>query len=94
MIRQLRTAARIVTLAGGVLAIPAVKASAQQSQPAPQAPAPAPRKHHSVAKGAVVGALGGHMTHHRHGALAGAAIGAEVQHHRNKKAMKAEKPSH
>jgi hypothetical protein len=32
----------------------------------------------------VVGAVAGHMTHRKHGTLLGAAVGAEVQHHRNK----------
>ncbi len=54
--------------------------------------AQAPAKHHSVLKGAVAGAVAGHMTHRRHGGLIGAAVGAEVQHHRNKKAARAARP--
>lgn len=45
-------------------------------------------KHHSLAKGAAVGAVGGHMVGKGH-AKAGAAAGALVQHHKNKKAEKA-----
>ncbi len=44
-------------------------------------------KHHSLAKGAVVGAVGGHYVGKGH-AKAGAATGALVQHHKNKKAAK------
>ena len=54
---------------------------------AQQAPPPKP-KHHSVVKGAAVGAVAGHMTHRKHGAVVGAVVGAEVQHHRNKVAKK------
>jgi hypothetical protein len=36
----------------------------------------------------MAGAVAGHMTHRKHGALLGAAVGAEVQHHRNKVANK------
>ena len=38
--------------------------------------------HHSVLKGALVGAAAGHVAGHH--ALAGAAVGALVQHERNK----------
>jgi hypothetical protein len=44
-------------------------------------------KHHSLAKGAAVGAVGGHYVGKGH-AKAGAATGALVQHHKNKKAEK------
>lgn len=82
MVRKVRNTLTSLAFAGGsLLLVPAL--SAQQVQQAPVHP-----KHHSVLKGAAVGAVGGHMTHHRHGALVGAAIGAEVQHHRNKKAEK------
>ena len=57
--------------------------AAQATQAAPQA------KHHSALKGALVGAAAGHMAGHH--AVAGGVIGAMVQHHRNKKAMKAAK---
>lgn len=74
-----------MSLAGSALFLaPALPAGAQQAQTQTQVQAPV--KHHSVLKGAAVGAVAGHFTHHRHGALIGAAIGAGVQHHRNKKA--------
>ena len=44
-------------------------------------------KHHSLAKGAAAGAVGGHFVGKGH-AKSGAAAGALVQHHRNKKAEK------
>ncbi|MCA1826407.1 MAG: hypothetical protein ABR567_11740 [Myxococcales bacterium] len=44
-------------------------------------------KHHSLAKGAAVGAVGGHFVGKGH-AKAGAAAGALYQHHKNKKAEK------
>jgi len=44
-------------------------------------------KHHSKAKGAVVGGVAGHMVGGKKGAVAGAAVGAGVQHHKNKKAQ-------
>jgi hypothetical protein len=44
--------------------------------------------HHSKAKGAVVGAVAGHMVAGKKGAVAGAAIGAERQHMKNKKATR------
>jgi osmotically inducible lipoprotein OsmB len=56
---------------------------ASQSQPAP--------KHHSKAKGAVVGGVGGAVVGGKKGAAVGAAGGALVQHHKNKKAEKAAK---
>lgn len=42
-------------------------------------------KHHSKAKGAVVGGVAGHVVVGKKGAVAGAAAGAAVQHHKNKK---------
>jgi len=48
----------------------------------------APEKHHSKAKGAVVGGAGGAVVGGKKGAVAGAAGGALVQHHKNKKAQK------
>ena len=47
-----------------------------------------PEKHHSLLKGAAAGAVGGHFVGKGH-AKSGAAVGALVQHHRNKKAEKA-----
>ncbi len=85
MVRKVRNTITSLAIAGGSLLL-APALSAQQVQQVQQAPVH--HKHHSVLKGAAVGAVGGHMTHHRHGALVGAAIGAEVQHHRNKKAAK------
>lgn len=58
------------------------------AQDAAQQPAPAPEKHHSLLKGAAVGAAGGHFVGKGH-AKSGAAVGALVQHHKNKKAEKA-----
>ncbi len=80
------TACKIMALSAALVLTPMISASAQQQT---QQPVPVQHKHHSILKGAAVGAVGGHLTHHRHGALVGAAIGAEVQHHRNKKAKKA-----
>jgi uncharacterized protein YcfJ len=45
-------------------------------------------KHHSKAKGAVVGGVGGAVVGGKKGAAVGAAGGALVQHHKNKKAQK------
>ncbi len=73
------TKIKVALLSAGLLFAPLSLASAQQATPA---------KHHSVLKGAVAGAVAGHMTHRKHGAVLGAAIGAEVQHHRNKVARK------
>jgi hypothetical protein len=47
-----------------------------------------PPKHHSLAKGAAAGAVGGHFVGKGH-AKAGAAAGALYQHHENKKDAKA-----
>jgi hypothetical protein len=52
----------------------------QSSQPAP--------KHHSKAKGALVGGAGGAVVGGKKGAAVGAAGGALVQHHKNKKEAK------
>jgi len=74
-----RTNIQAALLSAGLLFAPLGVAAAQQA---------APPRHHSVVKGAVVGAVAGHMTHRKHGAVLGAAVGAEVQHHRNKVAQK------
>ena len=50
----------------------------------------APPKHHSLAKGAAAGAVGGHFVGKGH-AKSGAAAGALWQHHKNKKEAKAAK---
>jgi len=71
----------------GAHALAAQAASpAHVTQAGPSAP---PAKHHSALKGALIGATAGHMMG-RH-AVAGGVIGAMVQHHRNKKALKAAK---
>ena len=81
MTNTFKNAARILALTASLAGAGALHAQAPvQTQ--------APVKHHSVLKGAVVGAMAGHMTHRRHGSLIGAAVGAEVQHHRNVKARK------
>ncbi len=74
-----RTNIKAALLSAGLFFAPLGLASAQQATPV---------KHHSVLKGAAVGAVAGHMTHRKHGAIMGAAVGAEVQHHRNKVARK------
>ena len=79
MVRNARRFIGISLSAASLAFAPAGFAGAQQTQ------ATAKVKHHSVLKGAVVGAVGGHLTHHKHGAMIGAAVGAGIQHHRNKK---------
>ena len=74
-----KTNLKAALLSAGLVFAPLGIAPAQQATPV---------KHHSVVKGAVVGAVAGHMTHRKHGAMLGAAVGAEVQHHRNKVAQK------
>ncbi len=59
-----------------------------QDAAAPAQTAPVPEKHHSLLKGAAVGAAGGHFVGKGH-AKSGAVVGALVQHHKNKKAEKA-----
>ena len=46
-------------------------------------------QHHSKAKGALVGGAAGAAIGGKKGAIGGAVIGAEVQHHKNRKAEKA-----
>ncbi len=82
MVNKIRSTIAGLAIAGGGLMLAPAPASAQQTQAAVHP------KHHSVLKGAAIGAVGGHMTHRHHGALVGAAIGAGVQHHRNKKAAR------
>jgi len=70
-------------LAASVPAFAEDKTEAQQdstTQPA--------EKHHSKAKGALVGGAGGAVVGGKKGAAVGAAGGALVQHHKNKKALK------
>lgn len=78
MVRNVRTIMTGISLSAALAFAPAMSAGAQQQ-------ATVKAKHHSVLKGAVVGAVGGHLTHHKHGTLIGAAVGAGIQHHRNKK---------
>lgn len=81
MISTARKTISGLCIAGSALFLaPVVSAGAQQ-----QVQTSAHVKHHSVLKGAAVGAVAGHFTHHKHGTLVGAAIGAGVQHHRNRK---------
>jgi len=68
--------------AGALLFTSAAFAADETAQPAK------PEKHHSLMKGAAVGAVGGHFVGKGH-AKSGAAVGALVQHHKNKKAEKA-----
>ncbi len=74
-----RTNIKAALLSAGLLFAPLGMAAAQQATPV---------KHHSIMKGAAAGAVAGHMTHRKHGAIMGAVVGAEVQHHRNKVAKK------
>ena len=78
-------ARRTTITALAALILPLVAASTVQAQ---SASTQAPAKHHSKAKGAVVGAAAGAVVGGPVGAVAGAAVGAEVQHHKNKKARK------
>jgi Glycine zipper 2TM domain len=87
MTRTLRNTIRLAILSGS-LALTTAGSSALQAQQLTTKRTATPVRHHSLLKGAVAGAVAGHMTHRRHGALLGAAVGAEVQHHRNKTATK------
>ena len=74
------TAAFLLTSAATGRALADDKTAQDTTQPA--------EKHHSKAKGAVVGGAGGAVVGGKKGAVAGAAGGALVQHHKNKKAQK------
>ena len=91
MTSTFRNTVRIAILGGALMVTSAGSRTLQAQSQTTHRQATTPAKRHSILKGAVVGAVGGHMTHRRHGALIGAAVGAEVQHHRNKKAAKAMK---
>ena len=79
----------ISAIAGAALLFATVPSAAfAQDAAAPAQTAPVPEKHHSLLKGAAVGAAGGHFPGKGH-AKAGAAGGALYQHHQNKKAEKA-----
>lgn len=75
---------RTVMTALATVAIAIVGATSAHAQ----STTPAAPKHHSKAKGAVVGAAAGAVVGGPVGAVAGAAVGAEVQHHKNKKARR------
>lgn len=76
-------------LVASICALPltAVSVAAQQAA-TPMAVQEPVAKHHSVLKGAIVGAGAGHVANHH--AVAGAVVGAMVQHHRNHAEKKAE----
>jgi hypothetical protein len=91
LIRRARLGAAICAMAvtPALLSVP-LTAQAQQQQQVQQAQ-PAP-KHHSMVKGALVGAAAGHMLGGH--AKAGAAAGVLWQHHKNKKEKKAAMSGH
>lgn len=80
---------KITSATLAALLAPAFAVGAQTTtQPVPTTTA-VPPKHHSILKGAAVGAAAGSaVPGHRHPIL-GAVAGAEVQHHRNKQEKKA-----
>ena len=84
----IRNTIRLAALTGSLVLASAGSSALQAQQQTTQRQPVTPVRHHSILKGVAAGAVAGHMTHRRHGALIGAAIGAEVQHHRNKKAAK------
>jgi hypothetical protein len=71
--------------AAALLAAAAPARAADEAQGANGQPA---EKHHSKAKGAAVGAVGGAAVGGKKGAAVGAVGGTAVQHHKNKKAAK------
>ena len=77
-VRRRAVMTAVVTVA--IAMVGATSAHAQSTTPA--------AKHHSKAKGAVVGAAAGAVVGGPVGAVAGGAVGAEVQHHKNKKARR------
>src|SRR5438067_2286830 len=90
MTRGSRKTSLVSLIAGAALlasatAAPAFAEDAKQQGSAEQQP---PEKHHSKAKGALVGGVGGAVVGGKKGAVAGAAGGALYQRHRNKKAEK------
>ena len=84
----IRNRIRIAIFSGSLVAASATSSALQAQQQTSQRQPMTPVGHHSILKGAAAGAVAGHMTHRRHGALMGAVVGAEVQHHRNKMAAK------
>ncbi len=81
-----KTSAALAAVAALSLVAPMHRAVAAEDAGADAAAKP--QKHHSKAKGAVVGGLGGAAVGGKKGAAVGAAGGALYQHHRNKKAAK------
>lgn len=73
----------LAATSGRALAEDAAKADPGTNAAAQPAP-----KHHSKAKGALIGGAGGAVVAGKKGAAVGAAGGALVQHHKNKKAEK------
>ncbi len=91
MVRFTRTT-RLLSMAAGtaLLATLAAAPRAVQAKTQDTREQTAP-KHHSKAKGAIVGGAGGAAVGGKKGAAVGAAGGALYQHHRNKKEAKAAK---
>ena len=91
MARESKKVSIISAITGAALLFATVPSAAYAQDAAAQTQAaPAPEKHHSLLKGAAVGAAGGHFVGKGH-AKTGAAAGALYQHHQNKKAEKAAK---
>ena len=85
---------RLCSALGGaamLFAVGARPASAEDAKAQQGTSDQKPEKHHSKAKGALVGGAGGAVVGGKKGAAVGAAGGALVQHHKNKKAEKAAK---
>ena len=79
----------IATTAAFLFTAAPVKAFAEDKTEAQQDSTQQPaEKHHSKAKGALVGGAAGAVVGGKKGAAVGAAGGALVQHHKNKKALK------
>ncbi len=90
MARASKKVSLVSAIAGAALLFATVPSAVFAQDAAAQGQAaPAPEKHHSKLKGAVVGGAGGAVVGGKKGAAAGAAGGALWQHHKNKKAEKA-----
>ena len=76
------------TIAAAALLLGSASFAAEDQDQAPVQKTEKKPKHHSLAKGAAAGAVGGHFVGKGH-AKGGAAAGALVQHHKNKKEEKA-----
>ena len=82
---------RLCSALGGaalLFAVSARPASAEDAKAQQGTSDQQPEKHHSKAKGALVGGAGGAVVGGKKGAAVGAVGGALVQHHKNKKAEK------